>query len=109
MLEELLEHRTPAVIASGGGVVLRGREPRAPQHRRRHRRVARPLAPAFLASRWRAAAHRPLLAGDESAREVLDRLHEERTSLYEEVADITVDVEPFHDDAREAEAGAGRA
>jgi len=41
--------------------------------------------------------HRPLLHGPEPARDVLDRLHAERAPLYAEVADITVAVEPFHD------------
>lgn len=100
VLEELLEHHEPTVIASGGGVVL------AEQNRRR---LAAPevtvvwlrAEPAFLASRVEGRTHRPLLQGEEPARAVLARLQAERDPLYAEVADITVDVEPFHvaDDA----------
>ncbi len=53
-------------------------------------------SPAFLASRTSAKPHRPLLRGDEPPREVLSRLEAVRGPLYREVADITVDVEPFH-------------
>ena len=98
VLEELLEHHTPAVIASGGGVVLTEAS---------RRRLADPAvtvvwldaSPAFLASRVEQREHRPLLAGDEPAREVLARMHAERAPLYAEVADIVVDVEPFHRDS----------
>lgn len=94
VLEELLEHHEPTVIASGGGVVLREDS---------RRRLQGPevtvvwldASPAFLASRVEEGQHRPLLAGDEPAREVLARLHAERAPLYAAVADITVDVEPF--------------
>lgn len=94
VLEELLEHHEPTVIASGGGVVLREDS---------RRRLQGPDvtvvwldgSPAFLASRVEHRQHRPLLSGDEPAREVLARLHAERAPLYAEVADITVDVEPF--------------
>lgn len=95
VLEELLEHHTPAVIASGGGVVVTAES---------RRRLADPAitvvwldaSPAFLASRIEQREHRPLLAGHESPRDVLERLHAERAPLYAEVADIVVDVEPFH-------------
>lgn len=95
VLEELLEHERPAVIASGGGVVL------VAENRRRLREaevtvVWLDAAPAFLASRVEEREHRPLLAGGEPTREVLARLHAERAPLYAEVADIVVDVEPFH-------------
>ncbi|MGH9085442.1 MAG: shikimate kinase [Acidimicrobiales bacterium] len=103
VLEELLEHHAPAVVASGGGVVLH------PDSRIRLRGadvtvVWLDAGPAFLASRVEGKAHRPLLAGEEPAREVLARLHAERAPLYAEVADLTVDVEPFHqeDKARSA-------
>ena len=93
--EELLEHHEPCVIAAGGGLVLRS------ANRERLRRpevttVYLDASPAFLASRISKKATRPLLAGDASPREVLERLHAERRALYEEVADLTVDVEPFH-------------
>ncbi len=95
VLEELLEHHRPAVIASGGGVVLR------PDSRRRLKApevtvVWLDAGAAFLASRVEHKEHRPLLGGDEAPRAVLERLHAERAPLYAEVADITVDVEPFH-------------
>lgn len=94
--EELLEHHEPCVIAGGGGLVLRA-DNRA--------RLARPdvtvvfldASPAFLASRVQGKPHRPLLLGDESTIDVLTRLHATREPLYAEVADITVDVEPFHE------------
>ncbi len=93
--EELLEHHEPCVIASGGGLVLR------PSNRGRLKRpnvtvVFLDAGPAFLASRVQGKPHRPLLHGDESALEVLTRLHGERKPLYAEVADLTVSVEPFH-------------
>lgn len=94
VLEELLEHHEPTVVAAGGGVVLH------PGSRARLRRssvttVWLDASPAFLASRVKPKAHRPLLS-DGSARDVLARLHAERAPLYAEVADLTVDVEPFH-------------
>lgn len=95
VLEELLEHHEPAVIASGGGVVLNGEN----RHRLRQANVTTvwlDASPAFLASRAQAKAHRPLLAGPESPRAILERLHAERAELYREVADVVIDVEPFH-------------
>lgn len=95
VLEELLEHHEPTVIASGGGVVLTGEN----RHRLQQPNVTvvwLDASPAFLASRVEAKAHRPLLRGAETAREVLTRLHDERADLYREVADAVVDVEPFH-------------
>jgi len=97
VLEELLEHHEPAVIASGGGVVLSGEN----RHRLQQPEVTvvwLDASPAFLASRVEGKTHRPLLAGAADPRTVLARLHEERTPRYEEVADLVVDVEPFHRD-----------
>lgn len=94
VLEELLEHHRSAVIASGGGVVLREES----RHRLQLPEVTvvwLDASPAFLASRVAGKTHRPLLAGEEPARDVLTRLHAERAPLYAEVADITVDVEPL--------------
>ena len=93
--EELLEHHEPCVIAAGGGLVVRE------ENRVRLRRpdvtvVLLDASPAFLASRVANRPHRPLLDGAESHREVLARLHAERAALYAEVADVVVDVEPFH-------------
>lgn len=95
VLDALLERPVPAVIAAGGGVVVRE------QARERLGRddvtvVWLDAAPAFLASRIETKAHRPLLAGDEPPRVVLERLDELRRPLYAEVADIVVDVVPFH-------------
>src|SRR5690349_12220626 len=95
--EELLEHHEACVIAGGGGLVLR------PENRARMVRpdvtvVFLDAGPAFLASRVEARAHRPLLATGEPIRDVLVRLHEQRSPLYAEVADITISVEPFHAD-----------
>lgn len=97
VLEELLEHHTSAVIATGGGVVLRA-ENRARLEDAAVTVVWLTAAPAFLASRVEGRSHRPLLDGTEPAVDVLTRLNEERAPLYAEVADITVDVAPFHDD-----------
>jgi shikimate kinase len=95
VLADLLEAEEPSVIASGGGAVLR--------EVNRERLGAADVtvvwldaSPAFLASRIERKAHRPLLASDESPRQVLDRLHAERAPLYAEVADVVVQVEPFH-------------
>lgn len=92
----LLAGPEPVVVAAGGGVVLR------PANRARLKAedvtvVFLDAGPAFLASRIERKAHRPLLAGDASPREVLERLHGERAELYADVADIVVPVEPFHE------------
>jgi shikimate kinase len=93
--EELLEHHEPCVIAAGGGLVVRA-ENRARLLRPDVTVVFLHAPPAFLASRVASRPERPLLDGQETAREVLTRLHAERAAWYAEVADITVDVEPFH-------------
>ena len=56
----------PAVIASGGGVVLRDGQPRAAAAPTTSPWCGSTAAPAFLASRIERKAHRPLLAGDET-------------------------------------------
>ena len=93
--EELLEHHEPCVVAAGGGLVVRA-ENRARLRRPDVTVVFLDASPAFLASRVAGRPQRPLLDGDESPREVLTRLHAERAALYAGVADVTVDVEPFH-------------
>ena len=95
VLDRLLGRDVPTVIAAGGGVVVRE------QARQRLGRddvtvVWLDATPAFLASRIEKKAHRPLLVGDEPPRAVLERLDEVRRPLYAEVADIVVDVVPFH-------------
>jgi shikimate kinase len=95
VLEDLVADSEPQVVASGGGVVLRA------ANRARLRGdditvVWLDAEPAFLASRIERKAHRPLLTGDTSPRDVLTRLHLERAPLYAEVADVVVEVAPFH-------------
>ena len=94
-LEALLAAPEPTVVAAGGGVVLR------PENRARLQRedvtvVWLRAEPAFLASRAEAKPHRPLLASGAAALEVFQRMDEQRRALYEEVADLTIDVRPFH-------------
>jgi shikimate kinase len=98
VLGHLLEDPERMVLAAGGGVVLRV-ENRARLAAEDVTVVWLDADPAFLASRVEKKAHRPLLAGDESPREVLTRLHRERAGLYGEVADLRVAVEPFHRNA----------
>lgn len=108
VLEDLLEHHEPTVIASGGGAVL------SPATRDRLRRPDVTVAwldgsVAFLASRVQRKAHRPLLAGEDTPLEVLTRLHAERAPLYAEVADVTIEVDPYHrDEESPKKAMAGR-
>ncbi len=95
LLAELLAVREPLVIATGGGVVVREEN---------RKRLSDPdvfvvllhAEPAFLASRAKEAAHRPLLAVDDPAA-VLQRLHDERAAWYREVADEVLDVSSFHE------------
>jgi shikimate kinase len=95
LLGELLAVETPLVVACGGGVVT------SEANRQRLRRpdvhvIWLRADPAFLASRARAKADRPLLAGGDT-RAVLERLEAERGAWYEEVADDIVDVASFHE------------
>ena len=92
LVDDLLSSPGPAVIAAGGGVVV---TPGARAVLVEQARVVwlRAGAP-FLVSRLRAKDHRPLLDDDPEAAVV--RLMAERTALYDQVADLTVDVEPFH-------------
>jgi shikimate kinase len=95
VLARLLDDPERMVLAAGGGAVLREAN---------RARLADPditvvwldADPAFLASRVEKKAHRPLLAGEDPPSEVLARLHRERADLYREVADMVVEVEPFH-------------
>jgi shikimate kinase len=99
VLEELLGRADAPVIAAGGGVVVRE------ANRERLTRDDDVLVvwlnadPGFLASRMEQKAqkaNRPLLHGEEPPRDVLARLHEQRARLYEEVADLEVQVQPYH-------------
>ncbi len=84
----------PRVVAAGGGAVT------DPVTRRALTDPAVTVvfldgSPAFLASRAEARPSRPLLVGTD-ARSTFERLHAERGAWYREVADIVVDIEPFH-------------
>jgi shikimate kinase len=91
-LAALLDHPEPAVIAAGGGVVIRAENRSA---------LAAPFVvlldagPAFLASRVARKAHRPLV--DDDPLGTIERLHRERDGWYREVADVVVPVEPAHE------------
>lgn len=92
LLDDLLGAPGISVIASGGGVVLAEANRAA---LRDHALVVwlRAGAP-FLVSRVGQKPHRPLL--DEDVEATVARLVAERSALYEEVADVVVDVDPFH-------------
>ena len=93
VLADLLGRVQPLVVAAGGGVVTQ------PENRallgRRAFVVWLRASPGFLAASAD-PAHRPLLTGDPDPATTLARLIAARAPLYEEVADATVDVEPFH-------------
>jgi shikimate kinase len=100
VLQELLARDDAPVIASGGGVVVREANRRLLTDNDEVLVVWLNASPAFLASRIEQKAqkaHRPLLAGDAAPREVLERLSAERGPLYEEVADLEVLVQPYHE------------
>jgi shikimate kinase len=91
VLADALASTTPRVIAAAGGTVL------DPRNRRlmslHHPVVWLRARPDTLAHRVRAgsAVHRPLL--DEDPEGVLARLDAARRPFYEDVADVTVDVD----------------
>jgi shikimate kinase len=100
VLEDLLARDDAPVIASGGGVVVREANRKLLTEHEDVLVVWLNASPAFLASRIEQKAqkaHRPLLAGDEPARAVLERLSAERGPLYAEVADLEVLVQPYHE------------
>lgn len=100
VLAELLARDDAPVIASGGGVVVRKANRDLLSEVDGVLVVWLNASPGFLASRVEQKAqkaHRPLLAGEEPPRAVLERLHAERTPLYEEVADLEVHVQPYHE------------
>lgn len=79
----------PAVIATGGGVVL---DPANRQTLGGARVVWLDAHPDHLVQRLAESTEsRPLLDGDPGF--ALSRLHEERSALYAQVADLTIDVE----------------
>jgi shikimate kinase len=90
VLADLLGRRAPLVVAAGGGAVT-GATNRS--HLAGAYVVWLRASAEFLAGRTD-PTHRPLLADDPQT--TLARLLAERTPLYEQVADVAVDVEPFH-------------
>ena len=88
----LLRRPSPLVVAAGGGAVT-GAANRAVLAETDAFVVWLRASAEFLAGRTD-PTHRPLLANDPES--TLVRLLAERTPLYEEVADVAVDVEPFH-------------
>ena len=89
---DLLGRSSPLVVAAGGGAVT-GAANRAALVRSGACVVWLRASAKFLAGRTD-PTHRPLLAGDPES--TLARLLAERSPLYEEVADVAVDIEPFH-------------
>jgi shikimate kinase len=89
VLADALASTQPRVIAAAGGTVLdEGNRRRMTEHT--------PVVwlrsrPEVLATRLGTATHRPLL--DEDPAGVLERLDAIRRPLYEEVADVVVDVD----------------
>jgi shikimate kinase len=91
-LEEALNAKPPGIVAAAGGVVL------SDVNRVRLQRASEDgavviwlrAAPAVLAARVVPGDHRPLLRDDPLG--TLTRLSAERQSLYEEVADMAIDV-----------------
>jgi shikimate kinase len=97
-ISEVGEMAGPLVVSVGGGAVL------APTNRAAMRALGTVVwlraRPATLAARLRAGRDRPLLStspgnpsGATTAHDILVRLGTERRPLYEEVADIVVDVD----------------
>lgn len=89
-LRESLDDPTPSVIAAAGGTVLDARNRQAMKEADAVVIWLR-AQPATLAGRVKHGDHRPLL--DDDAEGTLQRLHEERRALYEEVADAVIDVD----------------
>lgn len=90
VLADLMGRSAPLVVAAGGGAVT-GATNRS--HLAGAYVVWLRASAEFLAGRTD-PTHRPLLADDPQT--TLARLLAERTPLYEQVADVAVDVEPFH-------------
>ena len=90
VLLEALDEAAPSIVAAAASVVT-DRSARARLRRDDVTVVWLRGRPETLAARVEPGDHRPLLAEDPEA--VLARLDAERTPLYEEVADVTVDVD----------------
>lgn len=96
LLGDLLDGEDPIVVGAGGGVVVTAR------NRARLQRDDVAVAylhgeAAFLGSRAKPKAHRPLLAGDVDAKAVLAEMYAARDPWYREVADVVVEVRPAHE------------
>ncbi|HET7719744.1 MAG TPA: shikimate kinase [Acidimicrobiales bacterium] len=94
VLADALASTTPRIIAAAGGTVL-------DVNNRRLMALHHPVVwlraePELLATRLGTATHRPLL--DEDPAGVLARLDAARRPLYEEVADVVVDVDDLTPD-----------
>jgi shikimate kinase len=94
VLADALASTKPRVIAAAGGTVLDDANRRLMQLH--HPVVWLRARPALLATRVGSAAHRPLL--DEDPAGVLERLDALRRPLYEEVADVVVDIDDLTPD-----------
>jgi len=89
VLADALAAPTRRVIAAAGGTVL---DPRSRRLMRLHHPVVWLRArPGTLVGRLGSATHRPLLDDDPAG--ALERLDAARRPYYEEVADVTVDVD----------------
>lgn len=94
VLTDALASTKPRVIAAAGGTVLDEANRRLiKQH---HPVVWLRASPEVLAARLGTATHRPLLDDDPAG--VLERLDAIRRPLYEEVADVVVDVDDLTPD-----------
>jgi len=94
VLADALASTEPRIIAAAGGTVLDENNRRLiEQH---HPVVWLRCDPEVLATRLGSATHRPLL--DEDPADVLQRLDSIRRPLYEEVADVVVDVDDLTPD-----------
>lgn len=92
LMADLLSAPGPSVVAAGGGAVIT--EATRTLLRERARVVWLRAQVPYLVSRVvQKPGHRPLLDADPEG--TLTRLAAERTPLYESLADVTVDVEPF--------------
>jgi shikimate kinase len=101
VMADLLAVAEPTVIAAGGGAIVVETTRKLLQQPDVFV-VWLTATPEFLASRTTKKAHRPLLDDDPVA--ALSRLAVERAAWYEQVADVTYDVQPAHHAAPKQEA-----
>jgi shikimate kinase len=90
ILSGLLAHERPAVISTGGGIVL-SEENRKMLNSPKLRVVWLMADPSVLLERVHLGMHRPLL--DQDPEGTLARMWEQREALYREVADLVVSVD----------------